>query len=138
MQMTEAENPLDLGKLPRRPFFTCESDAFLILDQDALGAGLMKGNLEPWYRFEVGPDNLFETRPLEVTDHSEAKVTVECEGSVVELDLESGAAQRQTPDGARWIYYGGMEEANEGSGWMPFSGPAGASQVVDQNLWAMR
>jgi hypothetical protein len=135
MQMTSTENPLDRGKLPGRPFFTCESDAFLILDQDALGAGLMKGNLEPWFRFEVGPDNLFETRPLQVTDHSEAKVTVECEGSVVELDLESGAAQRQTPDGARWVYYGGMVEANSGEGWMPFSG---ASMVVDQNLWSMR
>ena len=136
--MTSAESPLDQGKLPKRPFFTCESDAFLILDQDALGAGLMKGDMEPWYRFEVGPDNLFETRPLQVTDHSKAKVIIECEGSVVELDLETGAAERQTPDGARWVYYGGMEEANSGDGWMPVSGPAGASMVVDQNYWAMR
>ena len=92
----------------------------MILDQDALGAGLMKGNLEPWFRFEVGPDNLFETRPLQVTDHSEAKVTIECEDSVVKLDLETGAAQRQTPDGAHWIYYGGMGRSQRRLGWMPF------------------
>ena len=138
MQKTEAENPLDQGKLPRRPFFTCEPDAFLILDQDALGAGLMKGDMEPWYRFEVGEDNLFETRPLQVLDHTPEYVTIECEDSVVELDLETGAAQRQTPDGARWVYYGGMDEANEGSGWMPFSGPEGTELAVDRNLWAMR
>ncbi len=108
-------------RLPDRPFFSCEKDAFVIVDQAKMGASFMTGKIEHWFRFEVAGGNVFDSRPLKVIDHTPLSAVVECEDSTVSLDVESGSARKKTHDGREWVYLSGLDAANSGAGWMPVS-----------------
>ena len=114
-------SPIIGDSLPARPFFSCEEDAFVIVDSASMSAGFKSGTFDPWFRFEVGSRNVFESRPVKVLSHSSDKALVECTVGTVELDFESGSARKRSPDGKEWVYLAGLDEANSGGGWMRVS-----------------
>ena len=105
--------------LPSRPFFACDEDGFSVVD-----GALMKGTLdflqiEPVLKLQVGPRNVFEQRPLKIASRDEDVVVVECEGGVtVKLDFGDMLARIERPDG-EFLYNGGLEDGNEGLGFIP-------------------
>lgn len=105
---------------PSRPFFSCESSRFRIVDQTQM-SDLMRGQAEPWMTLEVGENNVMEDRPVKVLNHSGLDLEIETDGATIRLDLESESARKKLSDGSEFVYCGGLDEANSGLGWMPVS-----------------
>ncbi len=104
---------------PQRPFFSCGTDEFLVIDRSDMGALLRGGEVTPWMRLEVGPGNVLEATPRSVVEHSGTSVVVDCEDGVLELDFYDETARKTTANGDRVVYLGGLDEANDGKGWIP-------------------
>ena len=108
-------NVLDL---PDRPFFSCEKSYFLIIDSNKMRDVKALDNLEPLFKFEVGPGNVFESSPKFEIEHTNTHVHVACEGEqTVILDFEDLAASRESQEG-RYLYKGGLDQSNDGLGFM--------------------
>ena len=105
---------------PARPFFSCETSSFKIIDRARLSQ-IMKGEEDPWMTLSVGERNVIDSRPLRVRSHEELEIEIECESGVLKLDMQSESARKTDPTGREWIYCGGLDEANSGLGWMPVS-----------------
>ena len=105
---------------PRRPFFSCEDDRFVIADQSHMSR-LLRGEADPWLRLEVGFQNVLESRPVRVLRHAGHEVELECQEATVRLDFDSESARKVLPDGTEYVYRAGLDEANDGYGWMPVS-----------------
>ena len=105
--------------LPNRPLFACDEDGFSVVD-----GALMKGTvdflqIEPVLKLQVGPRNIFEYRPLKIASRDGDTVNIECEGGVVvTLDFGDMLARVARPDG-EFLYNGGLEDGNEGRGFIP-------------------
>jgi|GEM_PF-3286174 hypothetical protein len=70
----------------------------------------------------VGPGNVLEAAPRTATPVRSGVLSVACaDGWVVLLDIGEGTARRRGPQGEQ-VYDGGLEEGNEGKGWIPVSG----------------
>ena len=104
---------------PARPFFSCTDDEFAVVDQVTMAASLRGGRVEPWTTFRVGEGNVFESRPVRVLDSSAGRVRVECRDAEVLIDFEDGSARKTTRAGEQFIYMAGLDEADDGRGWLP-------------------
>ena len=108
----------ELFELPVKPFFSCEEDNFAIADGALMHTVNSLLSVEPLLKLMVGSRNLFEHRPLRVTEHEGNMVTVECEAEeTVYLDFHELTARKRTPQG-EYIYFGGIEEGNDGMGFI--------------------
>ena len=107
-----------LPRLPERPFFSCEPHRFAVVDAVRMRHVSALGPLQPVCTFAVGPGNVFEQVPREVISHDGRYVRVACEGGeLVTLDFADLAARKETPEG-EFVYKGGLDEANDGLGFM--------------------
>ncbi|MBM3940055.1 MAG: hypothetical protein FJ318_04020 [SAR202 cluster bacterium] len=111
----------DLFNLPEKPLFSCESSGFHIYDgaqaKGAVGLNALKG-LTPLLTLQVGPSNVFETRPLRVVKRHEDVVSVMCEGGItVDLDFDALAASKSS-DAGEFVYVAGLDRANDGLGYI--------------------
>ena len=103
---------------PTQPFFSCEINAFRVLDKATLRQNLLKGDITPLIEFRVGENNIFEQPPEKVVRHQEHFVTVQCQGETfIWLDFENGIAQKHDPNGV-FRYMGSLEEGNNGKGFI--------------------
>lgn len=107
-----------LFELPAKPFFSCDADGFVVVDGALMQSVNAVLTIEPVLRLTIGPGNIFEQRPLRVTSHEGRAVEVACEGAeTVYLDFHELTARKSTPQGD-FMYQGGIEEGNEGLGFM--------------------
>ena len=105
-------------QLPQRPFFSCDEDGFSVVDGELMRQELGRGSVVPLFTLRVGEDNIFERRPRRVAAHEGMVVTVACDDdTTVELDFEAGTARKRTPAG-EWLYRGGIDEGNNGKGFI--------------------
>lgn len=105
-------------ELPEKPFFSCDADGFTVVDGALMRNAGSIISIEPVINFCVGPDNVFEQRPRKVLTHESDVVTVACDdGATITLDFADFAARKQTTQG-EFLYRGGLDEGNEGKGWM--------------------
>ncbi|MBI4201437.1 MAG: hypothetical protein HY531_03990 [Chloroflexi bacterium] len=104
--------------LPVRAVFDFGPDQFVILDGEQLRHSLRAGHPEPWMTFHCGAGNIFQGRPRRVTSRAGNLLSVECEDGIVHLDFDEGTATKDTPHG-KLVYLGGIEEGNEGKGYIP-------------------
>ena len=104
--------------LPRRPFFSCEETAFSIVDAEAMRQAITQGPITAVFTLRVGPGNIFEHRPRRVTAHQGLIVTVECDGgTTVIIDFDEESALAKTTEG-EFRYLGGIDEGNDGKGFI--------------------
>jgi hypothetical protein len=104
--------------LPEKPFFSCDADAFSVADGALMRSASSIVNIQPVITLQVGPNNVFEQRPRKVVGREGDVVIVECDGGErVMLDFDALAARKQTPQG-EFVYRGGLDDGNEGLGWM--------------------
>lgn len=109
----------ELFQLPEHPFYSCEEDCFLVADASQMGTAAAVLALEPLLRLTVGEGNIFEQRPVIVTEKEGLQVSVECEGGeVVHIDFDALTASKTTPQG-EFLYRGGLEDGNDGMGYFP-------------------
>ncbi len=111
--------PDEIFQLPETPFFSCDEDGFSV--SDGARRRVLPGEhlVEPIFKLLVGPENVFEQRPLRVTEHEGHNVTVECEGGeTVYLDFYELKARKEGPSGG-WVYRGPLDEGNDGLGFLP-------------------
>ncbi len=109
----------EIPALPERPFFSCDAREFAVVDAFQMRTGVGLASVEPTCVFTVGAGNVFEHAPLRVASHEGEQVAVECEGGeTVVLDFHDLAARKRTADG-EWVYRGGLDEANDGLGFIP-------------------
>ena len=105
-------------EMPAKPFFSCEADCFILADGERMGSAAAVLAAEPLLKLDVGAGNVFERRPVRVTERDGLRVAVECEGGeTVHLDLREFTARKTTPEG-EFLYRGGMEDGNEGLGFI--------------------
>ena len=104
---------------PTRPFFSCSEDEFAVADQAAMAASLRGARVEPWMIFRVGEGNIFDSPPVKVLEHSRGLVRVECSDAEVTIDFDDESARKATAQGDRFVYMGGLDQANDGLGWLP-------------------
>ena len=104
---------------PSRPFFSCEEEEVAVIDSSSMASMLQGGAPDAWIRFRVGSENVVESPPLRVLQHDGERVRLECRDAVVEIDFEDEAARKTSPNGAAFAYLGGLDQANEGRGWIP-------------------
>ncbi|MEX2598215.1 MAG: hypothetical protein WD533_01000 [Dehalococcoidia bacterium] len=110
--------PEDLPKLPEKPFFSCDADGFSVVDGASMRSASSIVQIQPVLALQTGPANIFEQRPRKVIGHEGSTVTVACDGDeTVILDFDDLAARKQTPQG-EFMYRGGLDEGNDGRGWM--------------------
>ena len=108
----------ELFQLPEHPFYSCEEDCFLVADGSQMGTAAAILALEPLLKLMVGEGNIFERRPLKVTEKEGLQVSVECAGGEsVHIDFDSLTARKTTPDG-EFLYRGGLEDGNDGMGYL--------------------
>ncbi|MDE2766065.1 MAG: hypothetical protein OXI25_06520 [Chloroflexota bacterium] len=106
----------DAFELPAKPFFSCDEGEFAVVDAEQMGTNLSV--VEPMLTLRVGPGNVFEQRPRRVVSNEEGIVNVECDGGeTVTLDFNDIAARKSGPAG-EFVYRAGLDEGNEGAGWM--------------------
>lgn len=105
---------------PPSPFFSCEENGFRIVDKTRFSQ-VVTGKEEPWLTLSVGESNVMHSKPVRVTSHQEFAIEIECEDGALKLDIESESARKVDATGREWVYRGGLEEANQGMGWMPVS-----------------
>ena len=106
--------------LPSRPFFSCTPQELTIVDTDDARSSLGQGSIEPWMSFKVGQGNIIDTIPRRVESRRGDELTVECEDGLVHIDFSQGRARKTTPQG-EFVYMGGLEERNDGRGYIPMS-----------------
>ena len=105
--------------LPERPLFACDEDGFSIVDGALARGALALVSIEPALKLRVGPGNIFEQRPLKLISREGDVVSVQCEGEViVRLDFGEMLARVERPDG-EFLYMAGLEDGNDGKGFMP-------------------
>ena len=104
---------------PGRPFFSCSASEFAIVDQATMGASLRAGRVEPWATFRVGEGNVFDSPPVRVLEHRGSRVRVQCRDGEVVLDFDSESARKTISSGEQFVYMAGLDEANDGRGWLP-------------------
>ena len=108
----------DEFKLPAKPFFSCDEDGFAVVDGSLMRDPLQITNIQPLLKLRVGEGNVFEQRPVKVAGRDGDVVSVECEdGAIVRLDFGEMAARVQRPEG-EYLYMGGLDEGNEGKGFL--------------------
>lgn len=112
--------PFPFDPFPPSPFFSCENSSFRIVDK-ARFSQVVSGKEEPWLTLAVGDSNVMHSKPVRVSSHEDSSIEIECEDGSLKLDIESESARKVDPDGREWVYRGGLEEANQGMGWMPVS-----------------
>lgn len=105
---------------PSSPFFSCESDGLTIIDKTRFSQ-VITGKEEPWLKLSVNESNVMHSTPVRVKSQAGFAVEVECEEGSLKLDLDSESARKVDASGREWVYRGGLEEANQGMGWMPVS-----------------
>ena len=104
---------------PERPFFSCSGDEFAVVDQTTMAASLRGGRVEPWMTFRVGEGNVFDSPPLRVLDSDRGRVRVQCRDAEVLIDFNDESARKVTGSGEQFVYMAGLDEANDGRGWLP-------------------
>ena len=104
---------------PERPFFSCSDGEFTVVDQATMAASLRGGRVEPWMSFTVAEGNVFGSPPVRVPDNSRGRVRVECRDGEVLIDFNDESARKTTADGEQFVYMAGLDEANDGRGWLP-------------------
>ncbi len=108
-----------LFELPAKPFFGCDEDGFVVVDGSEMRTVGAVLSIEPLLKLIVAPGNVFEQRPLRVTDQDAHNVTVECEGGeTVYLDFYDLKARKEGPEG-EFVYRGPLDEGNDALGFMP-------------------
>lgn len=105
---------------PSTPYFSCEPDRLRIVDKAQFSKVVM-GKADPWLTLSVSESNVMHSRPVRVKSHQDFSIEIECELGLLRLNMESESARKVDTDGREWVYRGGLEEANEGLGWMPVS-----------------
>lgn len=105
---------------PSSPFFSCEPSSLRIVDKTRFSQ-VVSGKEDPWLTLSVSADNVMHSRPVRVKSHQELDIEIECEEGLLRLNIESESARKVDSSGKEWVYRGGLEEANEGMGWMPVS-----------------
>ena len=111
---------LEHDGLPARPFFNCSPDGLSIVD-GAQGSNLLRADsVQTWMEFKKGENNVIETTPRKLASRDGDLVAVECEGCTVHIDFADGMARKVTPDG-EYVYMGGLDERNDGKGYIPIS-----------------
>ena len=106
---------------PERPFFSCSEGEFTVVDQATMAASLRGGRVEPWMTFSVAEGNVFESPPVKVLDNSRGRVRVECRDGEVLIDFDEESARKTTARGQQFVYMAGLDEANDGRGWLPLA-----------------
>ena len=105
-----------LFELPAKPFFGCDEDGFVVVDGSEMRTVGAVLSIEPLLKLIVAPGNVFEQRPLRVTDQDAHNVTVECEGGeTVYLDFYDLKARKEGPEG-EFVYRGPLDEGNDALG----------------------
>ena len=104
---------------PERPFFSCSEHEFAVVDQATMAASLRDGRVEPWMAFRVAEGNVFESPPVSVLDNNHGRVRVRCRDAEVLVDFIEESARKTTAAGEQLIYMAGLDEANDGRGWLP-------------------
>lgn len=103
-------------ELPAEPFFSCGEREFAVVDGAEMRTDLSAA--EPVLTLRVGPGNVFEQRPRRVVSNEDGVVVVECDGGeTLTLDFNDIAARKSAPDG-EFVYRAGLDEGNDGAGWM--------------------
>ncbi len=106
----------DAFELPAEPFFSCGEREFAMVDGAAMRTALSAA--KPVLTLRVGAGNVFEKRPRRVVSNEDGVVTVECDGrETVMLDFNEIAA-RKSVRGGEFVYRAGLDEGNDGAGWM--------------------
>ena len=104
--------------LPEHPFFSCDVEEFAVVDTMQTRNASALGALEPVCVFRVGQGNVFQARPRHVVSYDARYVHVSCDdGATVTLDFVDLTARKSASEG-EFIYRGGLEEANQGLGFM--------------------
>ncbi len=106
--------------LPKKVFFSCTPDEFVVVDVAAFGQSLKGDEIEPWMTFEKGPGNVIDSAPKKVASQQGDHVDVECEDGVVYIDFYEGTVRKET-GGRAFIYKGTIDQRNGGLGYMPVS-----------------
>ena len=108
----------DAFELPAKPFFSCDEREFAVVDAAQMRSGADLNVVEPVLTLRVAPGNVFEQRPRRVASNEAGVVVVECDGGeTVTLDFNDVAARKSGPAG-EFVYRAGLDEGNDGAGWM--------------------
>jgi hypothetical protein len=118
MDPGEMEN--NLPNIPMKPFISCEKDKFILIDASEVKTTANLATLTPILCLVVGDGNIFQSTPLKAfVAASNDEISINCEGdSIVILDFVALAARKKTPLG-EFLYSGGLDQGNEGLGWIP-------------------
>lgn len=104
---------------PARPFFSCSEDEFTVVDQADMAASLRGGRAGPWMTLRVGEGNVVDSPPERVVSHASGHVRLACRDAEVVIDFQDESARKTTAAGEEFVYMGGLDEANDGRGWLP-------------------
>jgi len=74
--------------------------------------------VEPWLKLAVGEDNMVATEPLRVVEEEDQRVRIQCADGVLEIDFYDEKARKTNEAGESFVYLGGLDEANDGKGWL--------------------
>ena len=108
----------DAFELPAKPFFSCDEHEFAVVDAAQMRSAADLSLVAPVLTLRVGPGNVFEQRPRRVISNEDGIVSVECSGGeTVALDFNDIAARKSGPVG-EFVYRSGLDEGNDGAGWM--------------------
>lgn len=111
-----------LRQVPKTLVFVCQAKRFAAVDASLL-EDYMKDRVEPWMSLEVGPGQMFETRPIRVLYYNYPEVAVVTTNYTIRLNLQTGAAYRVFPDGAEYEFRGGIGTSDTRPGWIPINKP---------------
>lgn len=104
-------------EIPERLYFECRKDCLVVLDATGAQDYVSSGRLDPWLLLQAGPGNMLETPPKHAVSPKPGILIVECEDGTVQVDLVQGTARKRTPQG-EMVYWGSLEDANAGKGYI--------------------
>ena len=104
--------------LPDRPYFSCEDSEFQVIDQADMAALLRGGTVVPWMKFQVGENNVLESRPVRIVSQLDNVIELECADATLTINFVESTARKAEPGGETYAYMGGLEDANAGLGWI--------------------
>lgn len=110
----------NLLKIPQSLIFVCEKHRLSVLDSSVL-EDFLQDRAEPWLELSVGPESIFETRPIKVIERSRSEIWVVGANYTVRVDLVSRDAYKILSDGSQFEFRGGLKSADERKGWIPIS-----------------